>query len=124
MPFALIESAAVPLLLPVLTNSTPSIWLAVVALAAVVALVAVAAFPLIEMAHVPDAPLPVVEGTDRFDRAVPASVAPVPPFATATVPVTFAALPVMLPEIFDPASAVIHDGFEYDPLVDTPSVMP
>ena len=120
----MIESAAVPLLLPVLTNSTPSIWLAVVALDAVVALVAVAAFPLIEIAQVPDAPLPVVEGTDRFDRAVAASVAPVPPFAIATVPVTFAALPVMLPEIFDPASAVIHDGFEYDPLVDTPSVMP
>jgi hypothetical protein len=38
----------------------------------------------------------VVEGTDRLERAVAASVAPVPPLATATVPVTLVALPVTL----------------------------
>ena len=96
---------------------------AVVALLAVVALVAVAALPEMLMLHVPDAPLPVVDGTDRLERAVPASVAPVPPLAIAIVPVTLAALPVMLPLIFEPASDVIHVGLEYDPPVLTPSVM-
>jgi len=37
-------------------------------------------------------------------------VAPVPPLATATVPVTLAALPLMLPVILEPAKDVIHVG--------------
>lgn len=56
-------------------------------LPAVVADVAVAALPEILMLQVPLAPEPVVDGTERFDRAVPASLAPVPPLATARVPV-------------------------------------
>ena len=35
---------------------------------------------------------------------------PVPPLASATVPVTLAALPVMLPLTFEPARDVIHAG--------------
>jgi hypothetical protein len=54
---------------------------------AVVAEVAVAAFPLILMPQVPLAPDPVFDGTERFDRAVAASEAPVPPLATAKIPV-------------------------------------
>ena len=60
---------------------------AVVAVVAEVAEVAVAAFPLMLMPQVPLAPEPVVEGTERLERAVAASLAPVPPLATARVPV-------------------------------------
>ena len=73
-------------------------------------LVAVAALPVMLMPHVPLASVPVRVGTSRAVRASAAVVAPVPPLAIATVPVTLAALPVMLPVIFDPASAVIHAG--------------
>ena len=62
----------------------------VVAAAAVVAEVAdvaVAALPLMLIPQVPLAPVPVFDGTERFDRAVAASEAPVPPLATASVPV-------------------------------------
>ena len=38
----------------------------------------------------------------RFERAPAAVVAPVPPFAIATVPVTFPALPEMSPEMSEP----------------------
>jgi hypothetical protein len=58
----------------------------VVALDALVADVAVAAFPLMAIAHVPEASPPVRVGTLRLVRAVPASEAPVPPFATTRVP--------------------------------------
>lgn len=65
---------------------------AVVADEAVVADVAVAALPLMLMAQVPDAPDPVGEGTSvpmanpRAVRAAEPVVAPVPPFAIASVP--------------------------------------
>ena len=52
-----------------------------------VEVVAVAALPLMSIAQVPDAPEPVVEGTDRFVRAPAAVVAPVPPLVTFSVPV-------------------------------------
>ena len=43
----------------------------------------------------------------RLVLAPAAGVAPVPPFAMATVPVTFAALPLMLPVTFEPATVTI-----------------
>ena len=79
-------------------------------------MVAVAAFPEMLMPHVPEAPVPVRDGisvpiaSPRFVLALEAVVAPVPPLATATVPVTFAALPEMSPVIFEPAKDVIHAG--------------
>lgn len=65
--------------------------LAVDALDALVALVAVAALPLMLMPHVPEAPVPVGDGTSlpmfspRFDRALAADVADVPPLAMPSV---------------------------------------
>ena len=43
----------------------------------------------------------------RFVLAVAAEVAPVPPFANATVPVTFAALPEKLPLVLKYAVVVV-----------------
>ena len=72
-------------------------FVAFVAFVAEVALVAVAALPEIEIPQVPDAPVPVGAGTSvpmvnpKFVLALAAVVAPVPPLATAKVPVRFAA---------------------------------
>jgi hypothetical protein len=52
----------------------------------VTALATLAADPLTLIAQVPDAPDPVLDGTDKLLRAVAASVAPVPPLASPTVP--------------------------------------
>ena len=68
--------------------------------------VTVAALPVMLMPQVPLAPEPVVEGTLRFVCAPAAVVAPVPPLATATVPVTLAALPGMLPDTLPPVRLV------------------
>ena len=46
----------------------------------------------------------------KADRAAVAVVAPVPPLARATVPVTLAAFPLMFPVTLVPASDVIHVG--------------
>ena len=76
---------------PLLLNVTE---LGVAEAPADVAYVAVAALPLMLMPHVPLAPEPVTEGTSvpmakpRFERAVAAVVAPVPPLVIANVPVT------------------------------------
>ena len=74
---------------------------AVVAFVAFVAFVAVAALPVTLIPQVPEAPVPVGEGMSepiarpKLVRAFAAVVEPVPPLATATVPVTFAAVPVV-----------------------------
>lgn len=81
-----VPAAAPPVLLKVTALVTEPAVVAEVADPAVVAEVAVAALPLMLMLQVPDAPEPVAEGTLRLDRAVAASVAPVPPLATASVP--------------------------------------
>ena len=60
-----------------------------------VAFVAVAALPVMLIAQLPEAPLPVVDGTPRAVCAPDCVVAPVPPFAIATVPVTLDAVPVV-----------------------------
>ena len=44
---------------------------------------------------------------DRFVFAPSAVLAPVPPLAKATVPVTLAALPAIFPETLDPSTAAI-----------------
>ena len=44
--------------------------------------------PLIDIPHVPLAPSPVFDGTSRVVLAPDAVVAPVPPLATDSVPVT------------------------------------
>ena len=62
--------------------------------------------PVMLMPQVPLAPMPVVEGTPRFVCAPAAVVAPVPPLPTATVPVTLAALPGMLPVTLAPVTVV------------------
>lgn len=59
---------------------------AVVAEVADVADVAVAALPEMLIAQVPEAPVPSVFGTAKLVRASAAVVAPVPPFATTSVP--------------------------------------
>jgi hypothetical protein len=91
-------------------------------------LVTVAALPVILIPHDPEAPVPVGEGTSvpitkpRLVRAPEAVVEPVPPFATATVPVTLAALPLILPLTIDPEIDVNHVGLEYDTLEYNPLV--
>ena len=54
--------------------------------------------------------------------AAEAEVEPVPPLAIATVPVTFPALPAILPVTLEPAKEVIHEGLAYEPVVTTPLV--
>ena len=89
-----VPAAAPPVLVKVTELVTEPAVVAVVAEPAVVADVAVAALPVQEpelpvtlIPQLPDAPEPVVDGTPRLDRAVPASVAPVPPLPIARVPV-------------------------------------
>jgi len=90
--------------------------------------VTVAALPVTLIPHVPEAPVPVGEGTSvpitnpRFVRAPEAVVDPVPPLATATVPVTLAALPLMSPLTIEPETEVNHVGLEYDPVEYKPFV--
>ena len=68
-----------------------------VAVVAKVAFVALPALPVTLILQVPDAPVPVGEGTSvpiatpKFVLAPDAVVAPVPPLATAKVPVRFEA---------------------------------
>jgi hypothetical protein len=107
---------------------------AFVAFVAFVALVAVAALPLMLMFQVPDAPVPVGDGTSvpitspRFVRAFAAVVAPVPPLATFSVPATVTApvvvvlgvSPVVPNEIEDTlAAALVHVGTPEPLLVNT-----
>ena len=88
----------------------PETFVAVVAVVAEVALVAdvaveadvaVAAFPVMLMPHEPEAPEPPVDGASIADRAPAAVVAPVPPFASASVPANVTA-PVVADEGVSP----------------------
>lgn len=86
MKLVVVREAAVEAEVAVVAEPAVVALVAVVADVAVVAEVAVAALPEMLMPQVPEAPEPVVEGTLRLERAVAASVAPVPPLAIATAP--------------------------------------
>jgi hypothetical protein len=57
--------------------------------------VTVPALPVIAILHVPEAPPPVVDGTDKLVLAAAAVVAPVPPYRTA-IALPFQTLPVLI----------------------------
>ena len=60
---------------------------------------------------IPDEVVVAVTGEVPLPINTPVNdVAPVPPWLTATVPVTLAAFPVISPEILDPAREVIQEG--------------
>ncbi len=73
----------------------------------------VAALPVMSIAHVPDAPEPVVLGTLKLVRAFAAVVAPVPPLATFNVPAI-----VMVPDVVTGPPEVVKPVVPPDTLTD------
>ena len=85
------------------------VFVALVALVALVAFVAVAALPEMLMPQVPDAPVPVGDGTSepiarpKLVLAVDAEVAPVPPLATGRAPDTSEVSTTCAKDVFVPS---------------------
>lgn len=75
--------------------------------------VTLAALPVMSIAHVPDAPEPVVLGTLKLVRAFAAVVAPVPPLSTSKVPAR-----VMVPEVVTGPPEVVKPVVPPDTLTD------